>query len=85
MGSVVYRGMDQKTLNAAYNNVSAVKNSSEIIQSWVRQSQAFNDGYTKNCQLRYGSLARKVIDFFISEVSSATLFILGGEVIYKTN
>lgn len=75
MSSVVYRGMDQKTLNAAYNNLSAVKNSSNIIQSWVRQSQAFRDECTSVSTLSYGPLESQNIDYFASGTFASPLFI----------
>ena len=79
MTIAVYRGMDQATLDAAYNNLAAVANSAAIIQSWVDASQVFRQQCAP-IELCYGPMPRQTIDYFATESDHAPLlvFIHGG-------
>jgi arylformamidase len=76
----IYRGMDQATLDAAYNNTVAVANSADIIADWERRSAALAELYPKHLDLRYGPRERNRLDYFAARESDAPvlIFIHGG-------
>ncbi len=77
--TAVYRGMDQATLDAAYNNSLAVANSAElmaqngVLSAQMRQTPGARIG------LRYGPAPRNLIDYFPASAPGPLLvFIHGG-------
>jgi len=80
MSSAIYRGMDRATLDAAYDNRTAVKDSASHLQTWSRQSKIVRSGDDVRLDLRYGSAPRNTIDYFACGETQAPLlvFIHGG-------
>jgi len=75
----LYRGMDRATLDAAYNNAAAVKNSAQIIAHWQKRSEAVRAKYPDGLDLRYGPEERNRIDLFEAKKGAPLLvFIHGG-------
>jgi arylformamidase len=76
----IYRGMDQATLDAAYNNTVAVANSADLVADWERRSAALAIAHPKYLDLRYGTRERNRLDFFAASESGAPvlIFIHGG-------
>ena len=71
--------MDRATLDAAYNNQAAVKNSAEIVAGWKERSARVRAKYPDGLDLRYGPAQRNRIDFFEAKKDSPLLvFIHGG-------
>src|SRR5262245_9891253 len=79
MGPVVYRGMDQSALDAAYDNTSAVKNSAELLAGFDARSEALRAAHPSLLDLRYGPRERNRIDYFAAGRPGPLLvFIHGG-------
>ena len=76
----IYRGMDQATLDAAYNNSLAVANSADIVADWEHRSAALAAAHPEYLDLRYGPGERNRIDYFAAQRSGAPVlvFIHGG-------
>jgi acetyl esterase/lipase len=76
----IYRGMDQATLDAAYNNTVAVANSAHMVADWERRSAALAVAHPKHLDLRYGARERNRLDYFAAGRASAPVlvFIHGG-------
>lgn len=76
----VYRGMDQATLDAAYNNSAAVAGSGAIVSEWERRSDAFASAHPHHLDLRYGERERNRIDYFPAAAHGGPVlvFIHGG-------
>jgi len=75
----LYRGMDRATLDAAYNNGAAVKNSAQIVADWEKRSEQLRKSYPDGLDLRYGPAERNRIDFFQAKKDAPLLvFIHGG-------
>jgi arylformamidase len=71
--------MDRATLDAAYNNGAAVKNSAQIVADWQARSKRVRAKYPDGLDLRYGPGERNRIDFFEAKKDSPLLvFIHGG-------
>jgi acetyl esterase/lipase len=71
--------MDRATLDAAYNNGAAVKNSAQIIADWQKRSAQVRAKYPDGLNLSYGPGARNRIDYFEAKKNSPLLiFIHGG-------
>lgn len=70
----VYRGMDQATLDAAYNNSEAVKDSAERVAAWERRGVAVRAADNARLDLAYGPLPRNKTDYF-SAGPKAPLFV----------
>jgi acetyl esterase/lipase len=71
--------MDRATLDAAYNNGAAVRNSAEIVAGWQKRSDAVRKKYPDGLDLKYGPAPRNRIDFFEAKKDSPLLvFIHGG-------
>jgi acetyl esterase/lipase len=71
--------MDRATLDAAYNNSAAVKNSAQIVAGWQERSARVREKYPDGLDLRYGPAQRNRIDFFEAKKDSPLLvFIHGG-------
>ncbi len=77
--SAVYRGMDQVTLDAAYNNSLAVSNSSALMQDFDERSTRWRAAHGERLDLRYGPAPRNRIDYFAAQQPGPLLvFIHGG-------
>lgn len=77
--AALYRGMDRATLDAAYNNSAAVKNSAQIVADWQGRSERIRARYPDGLDLRYGPAERNRIDLFQANKGSPLLiFIHGG-------
>jgi len=63
---VLYRGMDRKTLDAAYNNGAAVgiERRDRYLAEWTARTRSLAAGVKARLDLRYGDGARHRIDFF---------------------
>lgn len=71
--------MDRATLDAAYNNGAAVKNSAKIVADWQARSDKVRAKYPDGLDLKYGPAPRNRIDFFEAKKDSPLLvFIHGG-------
>jgi arylformamidase len=57
----LYRGMDRATLDAAYNNSAAVRNSAQIVADWQARSDLLRRSAK---EIRYGEGERNRIDVF---------------------
>jgi arylformamidase len=71
----VYRGMDQAALDAAYNNTTAVADSSRILADWERRSAAVAAAYPQHLDLRYGPRERNRLDYFPSAHPGGPIFV----------
>lgn len=75
----LFRGMDRPTLDAAYNNGAAVKDSARIVAGWQARSERIRASYPDGLDLRYGPDERNRIDLFQAKKDSPLLvFIHGG-------
>jgi arylformamidase len=72
--SAVYRGMDQATLDAAYNNSEAVIDSPQWLETWRERSEASRRELDSVLDIRYGLNERNTLDLFLSGEPSAPLF-----------
>ena len=71
--------MDRATLDAAYNNGAAVKNSAQIVADWQKRSARIREKHPDGLDLRYGPSPRNRIDFFEAKKDAPLLvFIHGG-------
>src|SRR5260221_12805148 len=70
--------MDRATLDAAYNNSAAVKNSAQIVADWQQRSARVREKYPDGLDLRYGSAPRNRIHFFAAKKDSPLLVFLHG-------
>jgi arylformamidase len=71
--------MDRATLDAAYNNGAAVKNSAQIVADWEARSKRVREQHADGLDLRYGPAERNRIDFFEAKKGAPLLlFIHGG-------
>jgi arylformamidase len=76
---IVYHGMDRQTLDAAYNNSAAVKDSDRYLADWLRRSEALRARMPDNLDLVYGDAPRTRLDFFAaSRPGAATLLFFHG-------
>ena len=66
MTTMLYRGFDRKTLDAAYNNTEAVGQArrDQYVAGWTARSDAFRRAHAGRLDLRYGSGARQRLDIF---------------------
>jgi arylformamidase len=71
----IYRGMDRQTLDAAYNNSSAVADSAQRVQAWRETSAAVRAKPDSRLDLRYGPRSRQRLDFFPTTAANAPLFV----------
>lgn len=75
----IYRGMDQATLDAAYNNSLAVANSAELMAQNGVLSAQMRQTPDARIGLRYGPAPRNLIDYFPAAAPGPLLvFIHGG-------
>jgi arylformamidase len=77
---MVYRGMDRKQLDAAYNNTAAVPERAAIYTDWAARSAAVRRRNISHLDLAYGDGPRQRLDLFLAGIPNApTLaFIHGG-------
>lgn len=71
---VLYRGMDRKALDAAYNNSAAVTGSAEIVAGWREVSAKVRTRPSARLDLSYGERPRMTLDYFPCGVPNAPLF-----------
>jgi arylformamidase len=78
--SFVWRGWTQAALDAAYNNMAAVSDSTERLASWEARSLALRRRSSRELDIAYGPRERNRIDIFRCGESRAPLlvFIHGG-------
>lgn len=77
--TTLYRGMDKATLDAAYNNSMAVKNSSDLMVDFGEQSARARAAPGVVSGLRYGPAERNLIDYFPADrPGPLVIFIHGG-------
>ena len=79
--NTVYKNMDRKALDAAYNNSLAVANSAELMAEFGRESALMRLAPGARLGLRYGPAERNLIDYFPvdrPEPCPLLLFIHGG-------
>jgi arylformamidase len=78
--AMVYRGMDRKQLDAAYNNTAAVPERAAIYADWAARSAAVRRRNNSHLDLAYGDGPRQRLDLFLAGIPKApTLaFIHGG-------
>lgn len=72
---LVYRGMNQVALDAAYNNGAAVSDSPQWIDKWRERSAMLRATDTAQLEISYGSKQRQRFDYFPSGVVNAPLFV----------
>ncbi len=77
---VVWQGFTRSALDAAYNNMAAVKDSASHLESWSKRSEALRRRQPRELDLAYGPLPRNRIDLFRCGRPGAPLlvFIHGG-------
>jgi arylformamidase len=79
---MLYRGMDRRALDAAYNNTEAVgvPKRDQYVAARVARSDAFRKTHTGRIDLRYGASARQRLDVFACGTAGAPtlVFIHGG-------
>ena len=79
---MLYRGMDRRALDAAYNNTEAVglTKRDQYVAARVARSDAFRTAHGGRIDVRYGSGPRQRLDVFPGGVAGAPtlLFIHGG-------
>ena len=79
---MIYRGMDQAALDAAYNNGAAVgiEARDRIMADWTARTAALAARVQARRDLRYGPAARNTVDFYPSGRAGAPVlvFIHGG-------
>ena len=75
----LYRGMNQATLDAAYNNGQAVADSAAILADFQRRSDELRARYPAHLDLPYGPGPRNRIDYFpAGQPGPVLVFIHGG-------
>jgi arylformamidase len=72
---LLWRGMTQAQLDAAYNNSAAVANSAEKIAEWRERSARLRARQGQLLDLRYGDRPRNRIDVFTCGRAGAPLFV----------
>jgi arylformamidase len=75
-----YLGMDRTALDAAYDNLAAVKDSQDYRARWWEASAAIRSQPQSRLNLRYGTRPRGTLDYFPSAATKSPLlvFIHGG-------
>jgi arylformamidase len=77
---IAYRSMDRQTLDAAYNNSTAVADSERYLADWLGRSEVLRARMPDHLNLAYGDAPRARLDFFAANRSGAStlLFFHGG-------
>jgi arylformamidase len=73
--AAIYRGMDRRALDAAYNNTEAVRDSADFRERWQRRSEAIRAGKGARLDLRYGERPRANLDYFPCGKPKPPLFV----------
>jgi arylformamidase len=73
--TAIYRGMDRATLDAAYDNTNAAKDSTQYRERWWKVSEALRAAPPSKRDLRYGEQPRATLDFFPGGKENAPLFV----------
>jgi arylformamidase len=79
--NTIFRGMDQATLDLAYNNSAAVPDAAQIIDSFLQRSRDAYVRYPCHRDISYGNRARQRFDWFAAPhgAGAATVvFVHGG-------
>jgi arylformamidase len=77
--TALYRGMNQASLDAAYNNSAAVQNSAALTAEFDVLSEGMRQHPAARIGLRYGPAARQLIDYFAAaQAGPLVVFIHGG-------
>lgn len=71
----VYRGMDKATLDAAYNNSAAVKESPDMVAEWEALGKIIRSKANALLDIEYGPLPRNRIDYFAAPERNSPLFV----------
>jgi arylformamidase len=76
----LYRSMDRRALDAAYNNTAAVADSAGYIEDWQRRSAALRARLPAHLDLAFAAAPQARLDFFSCGVPGAPvlLFFHGG-------
>ncbi len=76
----IFRGMDQATLDLAYNNSAAVPDAAQIMDAYIQRSQDAYVQYPCHRDISYGNRARQRFDWFAAPQGSgvATVVFLHG-------
>ena len=64
MDNYVYRNFTRESLGKAYDNSSAVENSSEILEGFNARSAEISKQFQDSMNLHYGLDSRERIDYF---------------------
>jgi len=73
--TAIYLGMDRATLDAAYDNTAAVKDSQDYRARWWEASAAIRRQAGSRLDLRYGARPRATLDYFPSAARNSPLFV----------
>jgi len=73
--TALYLGMDRTALDAAYDNLGAVKDSQDYRVRWWEASAAIRREPESRLNLRYGTRPRGTLDYFPSGETTAPLFV----------
>lgn len=73
--SVIYRGMDQTALDAAYNNSKAVPDSQDRLDRWKQSSAIARAAQNAQLDIAYGQEPKARLDYFPAEGDKCPLFI----------
>jgi arylformamidase len=73
--TALYLGMDRTALDAAYDNLGAVKDSQGYRVRWWEASEAIRSEAQSRLNLRYGTRPRATLDYFPSGETQAPLFV----------
>jgi len=79
--NTIFRGMDQATLDLAYNNSAAVPDADDILADFIQRSRAAYAQYPCHRDISYGNRARQRFDWFgapQSKRANTVVFIHGG-------
>ena len=80
--AMLYRGMDRKALDAAYNNTAAVGEArrDQYVAGWSARSDALRKAWGGRIDLPYGAGARERLDVFACGMAAAPtlVYIHGG-------
>jgi len=73
--TALYLGMDRTALDAAYDNLAAVKDSQDYRARWWEASAAIRSQPQSRLNLRYGTRPRATLDYFSSAATKSPLFV----------
>lgn len=73
--SVIYRGMDQTALDAAYNNSMAVPDSEDRLDRWNQSSAIARAAQNAELDIAYGQQPKARLDYFPANGDKCPLFI----------